>query len=359
MPQSPLHAEHLAAGAAFIEVAGWAMPVHYGDSAAEHRAVREAVGIADLSHRGKLRLRGSERQSFLHRIVTNDIRALKPGEGAYAAMLTPQGKIIGDMNVYVREQELLLDTEPGMASALREALDRYLITDDVVMEDATSSYGLIGVYGRRATALLNRLLGSFPALELAQHASTTYQDIPLLIVRSHRTGETGYDVYAPAEKTQTLWTALLEQGEPFGARRVGHDALETLRVEAGIPRYGVELDDRIIPNEAIKERAISFSKGCYIGQEPVVMMEHRGRPNRMLAGLRIDGDALPAYNATLHKDGQEAGWVATAVRGRSVDGVIALGFVRRKFMQPGERLTVEVNGAMVEAEIVALPFYAG
>jgi glycine cleavage system T protein len=357
MPFSPLSADHTAAGAAFTDIAGWAVPAHYGDAGQEHRAVRTGAGLMDLSYRGKLRMTGKDRQGFLHRIVTNDINGLKPGEGAYACLLTPQGKIVADMTVYLRDEEMLLDLEPGMAPALRTNLDRYALIDDVVMEDVTEQVGLIGVHGPRAAPLLDALLGACPELPMGGHAACAYENVSMLLARSHRTGEAGYDLWVPADRAALLWSALIERGKAFGARRVGYEALETLRVEAGIPRYGAELDDRIIPNEAVKERAVSFTKGCYIGQEPVVMMEHRGRPNRLLAGLKIRGTILPARGAILRKEDQEAGWIATAVRGRSVEGVIALGFVRRKFMQAGNRLTVETDGRTAEAEIADLPFY--
>lgn len=357
MLQSPLYTDHTAAGARLMETAGWAMPSQYGDVATEYRAVREAAGLIDLSHRGKLSMTGNDRQSFLHRIVTNEIGALQPGDGAYAGMLTPQGKMISDMTVYVRDDDLLFDTDPGMASTLQEALDRYALMDDVTIADVTEQYGLVGVHGPQADTLLNAVLGSFSVPALPGHVACAYQGISLMIARSHRTGEVGYDVYVPVDRTADIWTALLENGEAIGVQRVGIEALEILRIEAGIPRYGAELDARIIPNEAgIKDRAISFTKGCYIGQEPVVMIEHRGQPNKLLAGLRIGGDDLPLKDTPLWKDDQDAGWITSSVRGQSVNGVIALGYVRRKFMKTGEQLTVEVNGASVIAEVVELPF---
>lgn len=357
MPCSPLHTHHSASGATFTEIAGWDVPLHYGDVAAEHHAVRTAAGLIDLSHRGKVRMSGRDRQGFLHRIVTNDINGLKTGDGIYACLLTPQGKIIADMTVYLREEDILLDTEPGMAGVLQTSLDRYAIIDDVKIEDASERWSLIGLHGPHSASLLHDRFGDVSGLRTAQHRTMDLDGTPVILARADRTGETGYDLYAPADRTLALWTEFLESGTRYGLRLVGHEALETLRVEAGIPRYGADLDDRIIPNEAVKERAVSFNKGCYIGQEPVVMMEHRGKPNRLLTGLKIEGDVIPPHNAALKMDDQEAGWITSAVQGRSAPSILALGFVRRKYLSPGARLVVEIPGATTIAEIAEFPFY--
>lgn len=344
--------------------------LHYGNSAAEYRAVRTAAGLSDLSGRGKLRMTGADRQRFLHRVVTNDVEQLGPGEGVYACMLTPQGKIISDMTVHVRREDLLIDVEPGMADVLRETLDRYALMDDVEIVDVTAQYGLIGVSGRRADDCLQRvsgrraddcarvLAGSLAQLPPGGHVEIEWNSVPATVARTHRTGERDYDIYVPADSADELWKALLAGGDDgCGCVPIGYETLEVLRVEAGIPRCTAELDGRIIPNEAVKDRAVSFTKGCYIGQEPVVMMEHRGRPNRLLTGLVIEGDTLPERNAVIRKDGKDAGWITTAVRGRAVDGIIALGFVRRRYRAAGGPLEVEADGVPVPAEIADLPFY--
>ncbi len=343
--------------------------LHYGDAAAEYQAVRTAAGLCDLSQRGKLRMTGADRQHFLHRVVTNDVEQLTAGEGVYACMLTPQGKIISDMTVHVRVEDLLIDVEPGMAGVLRDTLDRYALIDDVEIEDVTARYGLIGVCGRKAEACLQRVAGPLHPLPPCGHAEIEWNGLPLTVARSRRTGERDYDVYVPAENADELWKALLGGEGDASCLPVGIDTLEVLRVEAGIPRCTAELDDRVIPNEAVKDRAVSFTKGCYIGQEPVVMMEHRGRPNRLLTGLAIEGDTLPERNAVIQKDGKDAGWITTAVHGRSVPGIIALGFVRRRYRASGGQsgpggsggsggqVDVVVNGGLAAAEIEDLPFF--
>ncbi|MDE2825007.1 MAG: aminomethyltransferase family protein [Gemmatimonadota bacterium] len=349
-------------GAVAGDIQGRPAVLHYGDAAAEYRAVRTAAGVSDLSGRGKLCMTGLDRQRFLHRVVTNDVEQLGAGEGVYACMLTPQGKIISDMTVHVRGEDLLIDVEPGMAEVLRDTLDRYALMDDVEITDVTEQYGLIGVSGRRADDCLQNLAGSLPPLPPGGNAEIELSGVPATVARTHRTGERDYDIYVPAESADEIWKALLAgagDGEDDGAPCVpiGYETLEVLRVEAGIPRCTAELDDRIIPNEAVKDQAVSFTKGCYIGQEPVVMMEHRGRPNRLLSGLVIEGESLPERNAVIRKDGKDAGWITTAVHGRAVDGIIALGFVRRRSMAAGGPLEVEVDGAPARAEIADLPFY--
>ena len=340
-------------GAVSGDFQGRVAVLHYGDAAAEYRAVRTAAGLCDLSCRGKLRMTGADRQRFLHRVVTNDVEGLGAGEGVYACMLTPQGKIISDMSVYVREEDLLIDVEPGMAGVLRDTLDRYTLMDDVEIADVTSQYGLIGVYGRRADDSIRRLAGPLDRLPPCGHIELAWNGLSLTVARSHRTGERDYDVYVPAENADGAWKALLG-GDGGDCVPIGHETLEVLRVEAGIPRCTAELDGRIIPNEAVKDRAVSFTKGCYVGQEPVVMMEHRGRPNRLLSGLVIEGETLPEQNAVIRQDGKEAGWITTAVHGRAVNKIIALGFIRRRYRELGGPLDVEVSGGTAVAD---LPFY--
>lgn len=352
------HDDH---GAVAGDFQGRPAVLHYGNAASEYRAVRTAAGMSDLSGRGKLRMTGADRQRFLHRVVTNDVEQLEAGVGVYACMLTPQGKIISDMTVHVREDDLLIDVEPGMAEVLRDTLDRYALMDDVEIADVTAQYGLIGVSGRRADDCIQHLAGPLAPLPPGAHAEIELSGVHATVARTHRTGELDYDIYVSAESADEIWKALLAGvGDGVPCVPIGYETLEVLRVEAGIPRCTAELDDRIIPNEAVKERAVSFTKGCYIGQEPVVMMEHRGRPNRLLSGLVIEGETLPEHNALIRKDGKDAGWITTAVHGRAVDGIIALGFVRRRFRAsggPGWPLEVEVDGVPVRAEMAELPFY--
>ena len=322
----------------------------------EYNAVRNATGICDQSHRGKIRMTGADRQHFLHRVVTNDVQQLSVGEGVYACMLTPQGKIISDMTIYVREEDVLIDVEPEMATLLLETLEHYALIDDVKFDNITEQYGLIGVYGRKATISIRSLVGHTGELLPNEHIEVAWNGLPLTIVRSHRTGETDYDIYVPASSVIEVWKALgNKKGDAFCVP-IGSETLEGLRVEAGIPRCTSELDERTIPNESVKDRAVSFTKGCYIGQEPVVMMEHRGRPNRLLTGLIISGTSLPERNAVIQKDGQDAGWITTAVHGRAIQGIIAFGFVRRRFKQLGELVGVTVDGRLVDAKVVDLPF---
>ncbi len=355
---SEFHIDHADFGAVSGDCQGRPVVLHYGDAGAEYQAVRTAAGICDLSHRGKLRMTGADRQHFLHRVVTNDVDGLRRGDGVYACMLTPQGKIISDMTIYAREEDVLIDVEPGMATILRETLERYALIDDVEIEDVTAQYGLIGVYGRRAEACLKGLAGSLDPLPHCGHVDIEWNGLPLTVARSRRTGETDYEVYVHGINTVDVWKALHGEGEDGYCVPIGFETLEVLRVEAGIPRCTAELDERVIPNEAVKDRAVSFTKGCYIGQEPVVMMEHRGRPNRLLTGLVIDGASLPERNAVIQKDGRDAGWITTAVHGRTIEGIIALGFVRRRFKQSGGPVDVTVNGGLVNASIADLPFYA-
>tara|TARA_B100000029_G_scaffold516813_1_gene634860 strand:+ start:38141 stop:39220 length:1080 start_codon:yes stop_codon:yes gene_type:complete len=330
---------------------------HYGNIGAEYDAVRTSAGICDQSHRGKLKMTGMDRQTFLHRVVTNNVQNLAVGEGVYACMLTPQGKIISDMAIYVREEDILIDVTRIHVNILKETLERYTVIDDVEINDITNDYGLIGVYGKDAIIKLKDAYGAIEGL--SQYGNVEIKSGPssLTLVHSYRTGEDDYEIYSPIEQIGDIWETLTNLQSPNPCTPVGMDAIEILRVEAGIPCSPAELNNLTIPNESVRERAISFSKGCYIGQEPVVMMEHRGQPNRLLSGFVIEGTSLPERNCTIKQDGKDIGWITTAVYGRGIDSIIALGFIRRQFKQIGKRVTVLVDEQSVEAEIVDLPFY--
>jgi len=308
------------------------------DRIAADRVVREAVGLLDRSERGKLAFTGAEARRFLQGQVTNDVEALVPGTGCYAALLSPKGKMLGDLRILDTGDELQLDTERSALQAIFNVLHRARLGYDAELHKRTLQRGLLSLVGPDA-----RRVAGAEKLPDAEHANA---DVELdgIAARAVVT-DLGVDLFCDAERTAALTAALTARG----AVPVPEAAVEVLRVERGRPRFGVDLDDTTIPQEAgLNERAVSFGKGCYVGQETVARLYYKGKPNRHLRGLRLS-EAVPA-GTELTLDGKPVGRLGGVVDSPA-HGPIALALVRRE-AEPGARLAA---GA-ASATVVALPF---
>jgi tRNA-modifying protein YgfZ len=297
-----------------------------------YRALTEACGLVDRSERGKLALTGAEAKSFLHGQVTNDIEGLEPGRGCYAAFLTHKGKMLGDMRVLDLGDELLLDTERVALQGLFNMIRRYKLGMDVELHKRTLEWGLLSLVGPQSETF-----------GLGEEHANRHDEIAgqrVVLVRT----DVGVDVFVPAESKAAVAAEL-------GVPKVDEATAEVVRVERGRPRYGVDLDDGVIPQEAgLNERAVSFSKGCYVGQETVARLHYRGKPNRHLRGLRLSATAAPGDELRLGEKvvGRLGSVVVSPAR-----GPIALALVRRE-AAPGD--TVAVGDGTVTADVVDLPF---
>lgn len=358
MKTTPLYKTHIALGATFNEMhEGWKLVDHYADPLEEHRAVRSGVGITDFSHRGRVRLTGEDRAKYLHRIISNDVEGLSAGEGNYATILTNRGKLIADMSVYVLEETITIETNADTTQILAQELDKYLIADDVVIEDVTDRTGMIGIHGSKSADLLRNAFGlHVDGLQEHHTAAHSVEDRWMVCIRANETGEIGYNLYTASESMEWLWDAALTKGREFGAYPVGLTALNLLRVEAGIPRYGAELTDSIIPLEAELKNALDFEKGCYIGQEIVARMHYRGHPNRLLRGFKIDHDTPPAQGSRIFNGEKEVGWITSAVNSPTLGETIGIGYVRTAFTDAGSEVEIETAASRVKATVVLLPF---
>ena len=300
------------------------------------RAMTEACALVDRSERGKLALTGGEAKEFLHGQVSNDIEGLEPGTGCYAAFLTPKGKMLGDLRVLDTGDELLLDCERVALQELFNMIRRFKLGRDVELHKRTLESALFSLIGPRARAVA----GDVPAEE---HAHRT-AELGGAAVRLIAT-DLGVDVLCAAEDAEAVRAALLDAG----AVPADADAAEIRRVETGRPRYGVDLDDSVIPQEAgLNERAVSFTKGCYVGQETVARLHYRGKPNRHLRGLRLDGPVETGEALVLGE--REVGRLGSVVESPTL-GWIALALVRRE-AEPG----AELRAGERTATVVELPF---
>jgi folate-binding protein YgfZ len=306
----------------------------------EYRALTEGYGLLDRSERGKLALTGSGAKEFLAGQVTNDTEALSPGSGCYAAFLTPKGKMLGDLRILDLGEELFLDTERVALQALFDMIRRFKIGYDVQLHKRTVERSLLTLIGPTATRIVNA-----EGLPDTEHANVRAQigDMQAVLVR---TG-VGIDIICEATDSSAVSEALLQAG----AQPVSEAAAEIVRVENGRPRYGVDLDDSVIPQEAgLNERAVSFTKGCYVGQETVARLYYKGKPNRHLRGLRLSAPTEPG--AELQLGERVVGHLTSAVLS-PVHGPIGLALVRRE-AEPGTVISVGERG--ISAEVVELPF---
>jgi folate-binding protein YgfZ len=314
----------------------------------EYRTLREACGLIDRSERGKLALTGSQAVEFLNGQVTNELADLRPGEGRYAAFLTHKGKMLGDVRILAvgdhasgAPSELLLDTERVALQELFEMIRRFKIGYDVELHKRTLERGLLSLIGPESERIAGAELGG------PEHANE-YLEIGPIAALAVRT-DVGIDLICDATGTEKLAGELRGRG----AAPVSLEAAECLRVERGRPRYGIDLDSSTIPQEAgLNERAVSFTKGCYVGQETVARLHYKGKPNRHLRGLRLSAPA--ACGEELRLAERSVGRLGSAVVSPTL-GPIGLALVRRE-AEPGARVSVGERG--VSALVTELPFIA-
>ena len=399
----PLHEFHLSLGARFTRVNGAEAVADYGDALAEHTALRATAGVLDLSFRSRLCLTGADRVRFLHGQVTNDVKKLRAGEGCYATLVTAKGKMVSDLNIFTLQDELLLDFEPGLTRIVIERLEKYIVADDVQVVDVSPHYGLLSVQGPKAEAVV-RALGLFgvpasggqggesdPSRITAELPTQPFTSIkisdptlseiylmnnPRLDWTSHgRAGSplpaagmrgddgaqwtarptnqlAGFDLFVPSAAMASVADKLIVAANSISGLVApkrsagGWTAFETARIEAGIPRFGADMDETNIPLECgIEAQAVSYSKGCYIGQEVINRIHSIGHVNRELVGLRLADDLkiLPVRGDKLFKDGKEVGHITSAIKSPALNANIALGYVRREVNAAETKLTFRIT----------------
>lgn len=364
MKTLPLHETHAALGAHFTQVIDWQVPAHYKDFKEEHQAVRSRIGIADLSYRGRIRITGPDRANFLQGLITNDVLKLTEGQGLYAAILNPKGRMLADLKIYAFAEALWVDLDREITEKTVKLLNLYKLRAKAKLEDFTDATFHFGIYGPLAAPFLEKLFGSgLPqAVEFANR-QVQWNEHPIHFIRSAYTGEEGYDLIGPVESAAWIWNALYEAGGGFGIRAIGLEALECLRIEAGIPRYGLDMDESTFPPEAgLEERAISYTKGCYVGQETIARIKTYGQVHRKLMGLVLKRNipgGLPQQKDKVFKDSEEIGFVTSAVHSPTLNQNIALAYLRHKLIQPGLEVSVNnsMDGSKIPGRVVELPFY--
>ncbi len=348
---------HRSNHAVFVEHEDWLLPQHFGDPAAEYRILRSAAGLIDLPQRGLLQFTGPDRLVFLQGMLSNDLRGLKPFDGQYAAILTQQGKVIADARILCAMNSFYLDCWENLKDKAIAHFNRYLVADDVEIADRTSEYTFLSVQGPSSEMLLKRRLGEvqLPA-QPKQHGMIEIQGAAICVVREDRTGAPGFDLIVPHASAIGVAQALMETGKQFSASWVGEQAQNILRVESGIPRYGIDFDENNLLLEVGIDHALSFNKGCYLGQEVVERIRSRGHVNKKLCGLLLDGSSPAAARDPIHGDGKLVGAVTSSVRSPRLDRPIALGYLSKECWNPGTIVSIQHDGSMIGASVSKLPF---
>jgi folate-binding protein YgfZ len=319
-----------------------------GNVQSEFAELLSGCGLLDLSSRTKVALTGGDRVRWLNGVVTNNIRDLSVSRGVYAFLLNPQGHILSDMYAYNRGESLTLDTDQSELEKLLAIFDRYIIMDEVEVANVSDRVQSVGIAGPKSGAVLRSTGFEFPALESLQFADVIWQVASVTIVRGDHPAVEWYELWLAPETVSALRNALIHAG----AKPVGAAAQELLRIAAGIPRYGQDIRERDLPQETSQERALHFSKGCYVGQEIVERIRSRGAVHRKFAGFEIEG-SLPGPGTKVQADGKDVGEITSAASLvlKSGERRVAIGYIRREFVAGKQ---VQAGGAQLT--VSNLPF---
>jgi folate-binding protein YgfZ len=326
----------------------------YGqDPLEEYRAVKENVGALDLCHLGKLRVSGRDRVRYLHNMLSNDIKGLGEEQGCYAALLTHQGRMEADVYAHAFAEELWLESSLAGKDRLFQTLTKYIVADLVTVEDWTEKLGVLSLQGPGARERMEEFTGiSLASLSTLDHRTIVRSSGDWVVVHRDRTGCDGYDLWVPAGEVSDLWPRWLEGGKvpPVGLR-----ALNWLRTEAGIPWYGVDMDEKTLPMEMGLDHAISMTKGCYRGQEIVARVTHRGHLDRRLGAITVAHQDIPAGGAEVFSGGNKIGVITSAIASPRLRRPLALAVVKTEFLKPGTPVDVAYGDTTRPGEVVALP----
>jgi folate-binding protein YgfZ len=364
--RSPLEAVHVRAGAGPLrEQDGCVVPGAYGDARAEYETVRGGgAGLFDFSSRGRVEVSGGEAVRFLNGMLTNDVARLEDGAWMHAAFPNPQGRLVAAVRVFRRGDAFLFDTGAATYERMFRSLERFTLAGDFRVRDLTGATTTLSVQGAKARETVGAALGEDAAgTARGRTSSVRFAAAEVTIARATHTAEDGFDLFVSADDAKALWEALVASG----ARPTGFDALEVLRVEAGVPRYGVDATEANVVLEVVnEEEAVSYTKGCYAGQEIIARIHWRGHVAKRLTGVIFDREMGPPTDGRLRDcgDEREVGRITSSVFSPRLRRQVALALVKYDFLQPGTELKVfsgdvEACGAHVaELPLVRGSWYA-
>jgi len=321
-----------ASGARLGSYRGAETPSSFGNTAGEFRVLLQGCAVFDMSWQAKLVLSGEDRVRWLNGMVTNNVRDLAFGRGVYSFLLSAQGRIQGDLVAYNRGDYLLVTTDREQAPAITAIFDRYIIMDDVEVADISDKVATMGIAGPKAREVLSRAGVDLAQLESGQVIDTVWRDIGISVARSVLPSMDGYKIWFSAENADKVWDRL----QSAGAEPVGSDALELYRIVKGVPRFGVDLRERDLPQETGQQYALNFAKGCYVGQEIVERIHARGNVHRTLTGFELQGEP-PQPGTKVRANDKDVGEITSAAQVPFASGerTLALGYLRPEVAGPG------------------------
>ncbi|MFQ5666640.1 MAG: glycine cleavage system aminomethyltransferase GcvT [Candidatus Binatia bacterium] len=356
MKRTPLHTTHRALGARFVDFGGWEMPVRYTSIVDEHRAVRQRVGLFDVSHMGEIELRGPTAIAVTQELTVNDLDRLHDGQAQYSLLCLPHGGVVDDVVVHrVTCARILLCVNASNT----EKDFRWIVAhrDGVEVIDRSGDFAQLAVQGPRATEVLMRLT-CLPLPDLPRFAFRQGEvaGCEALVSRTGYTGEDGWEIYCAPPDATVLWDAVLDAGAPFGITPAGLGARDTLRLECALPLYGHELTDETTPLEARLDWVVRFDKGKFIGRDALVRQRETGPARRLVGFVMTEpGIARPGY--PIVHDGSVVGMVTSGTKSPTLGKAIGLGYVANTLEAVGTELGINIRGRVVGAEVVPLPFY--
>lgn len=361
--RTPLYDEHVAAGARMIDFAGFSMPVEYEGIIAEHRAVRDAAGLFDLSHMGEIRVAGPGAATFIEWAVTNKVANLQVGQARYAAICRPDGGIVDDVVVYRRTDDFLVVVNAANIDKDMEWLDYLRRTwpgeggppvapDDVIIEDLSPETALIALQGPKSQQILAGLTDApLEGLRPFRFIEGTVSGHDALISRTGYTGEDGFELYIAPEAAVPLWRALLDGGADQGLVPVGLGARDTLRLEMRFPLYGNDIDEQTTPLEAGLDFTVKFDKTGFVGMEALEKQRDDG-VSRRLVGFKLLARGIPRQGYPLVADDRQVGRVTSGSLSPTLGEPIGMGYVETQYAAPGTELAVEVRGRRIPCAVV-------
>jgi glycine cleavage system T protein len=358
--QSPLLRVHQANGAIQTEYDDWSLPRHFGDPHEEYQSVRRAVGLLDFSNRAVLEFTGADRLSYLQGLISNDLRVAPSGEGIYAAFLNQQGKVLGDCRVLAKDDRFIVDFWEPLKPKILDHLHRYLVADEVEIADLSDYYAILSIQGPESETLLEKFVPKDLRPPKTLHHSVAHiGGVEIRICRYSHTGEDGFDLMIPLADIENMARQLTEAASAYSGGWVGEEAHEMLRIEAGIPRYGVDITEENLILETGLTHAVSFNKGCYLGQEVVERIRSRGHVNKALTGLLVHGEKPPVAGCKILSAEKEIGRITSSTHSPALKSAVALGYVHRDHRSQGTQVLLRYNDeVLVNATVTELPFPA-
>jgi folate-binding protein YgfZ len=356
MQELRLRPQHELQGALFRSEAGWSVPVGYTSADAEVRAVRSRAAMIDRSDRAKFELTGTERIPFLDGVVTADLKILAPGTSAYALLLNEKSRVLGDLRVYVFPDSLVLDLDAAQKDSVLLILEKARVSDDVEFRDL-GSVGHLEVHGPSAARSVATVFGPdlqalprnrFLTSRIGRNGAAHVAQIPSM-------GESGVVVWSADSSLLDVWGRL----SAVGVTPIGRDAWDVLRIEAGVPRFGMDMGEDTLALEVAPESALSFTKGCYVGQEVVARGTYIGQIRRKLFGLRVEGDLPPAHGDRVSSAGRDIGAVTSATWSPTRTAAIGMALLRADAVSAADGLFINRGGWDLRARLHPLPFVEG